>query len=210
MPDSRARESSRSRQKQAIDTAAQLDERNKIQKFPAGTHFTAETLSTLGRDVLLAGWVGLAQPGSAESTLIGVLLPGDRIGTVLDPRLCTAIALTPISLTSEDINSNAMREINHLIRQCARMCHLNALDRVEDFFLESYERLESVELASGRIFEFPLPQAILGNILGLSAAHVNRVIKQLQVLSRIKMVGRMVTLLDHANIAASVPPPPES
>ena len=191
-----------------IDTAAQLDERNRIQKFPAGTQFTAQTLSTFRRDIVLAGWVGLSQPGSAAGTLIGVLLPGDRIATVLDPRLCTAIALTPISLTSDDVNSNGIREINHLIRQCARMCHLNALDRVEDFFLESYERLESVELASNRTFEFPLPQAMLGNILGLSAAHVNRVIKQLQMQSRIKIAGRTISLLDPADGAAPLRQPP--
>jgi CRP-like cAMP-binding protein len=159
-----------------------------------GAHLTTTTL--IRDDVVLNGWVGLGKLGSSGDSLIGVLLPGDRIGAVLDGRLCTGLALTPVSLTSEEDGAYAPLGVQHLVRQCFRTCHFGAADRVEDFFLETYERLEAVGLASNWTFDLPLPQATLGNILGLSTAHVNRVIKQLQSQSRIEIFGRSITLLE--------------
>ena len=185
---------------QVIANLPPMDEQITIQRFPPGTQLTAKILSMFRNDVLLGGWVGLHQPHCAESSLIGVLLPGDRISTVLGSRLCSAVALTPVSVASDEANNEGTREIQHLVRQCVRTCHFSALDRIEDFFLETYERLEAVELASRWTFEFPLHQATLGNILGLSTAHVNRVIKQLQAEARIQIIGRTVTLLKHATI----------
>lgn len=192
-------------QMQVIANLVRLDEQNTIQRFPAGAQLTTKTLSMLGNDILLSGWVGLGQPHWAENHLIGVLLPGDKVGAVLRSQLCSAVALTPVHLASEETDTDEMHEIQHLVRQCVRACHFSALDRIEDFFLESYQRLETVGLASDWTFEFPLPQATLGNILGLSTAHVNRAIKQLQAEARIQIIGRSVTLLKHSSIASAKP-----
>jgi len=182
-----------------IGDPTHLDGQNAIRKFPPGAYLTTKTLHH--DDILLAGWVGLGRARGAASSLIGVLLPGDRIGAILDGRLCTATSLTPVSVAPDGATTDGMREIRHLIRQCVRTCHLGASDRIGDFFLETYQRLEAEGLASHWTFALPLSQATLGNVLGLSTAHVNRVIKQLQAERRIKIAGREITLLDAAGIA---------
>jgi len=181
-----------------VPSSTPSDEQTEVRTFQAGAQLT--TRSLLLDDVLLSGWVGLGGPDCDDGGLIGILLPGDRIGTVLDNRLCSAIALTAIGVTSNDAPKEGMPEVQHLVRQCIRTCHFSALDRIEDFFRETYRRLEAVELASNGTFECPLPQATLGNLLGLSTAHVNRTIKQLQAQARIQIEGRVITLLRDAEI----------
>jgi CRP-like cAMP-binding protein len=53
----------------------------------------------------------------------------------------------------------------------ARMAHL---------FIELYRRLEAVGRTKDGGFEFPITQAVLGDCLGLSAVHVNRVLQDLR------------------------------
>jgi len=165
-----------------------------IRHFPAGALLEMRVLSC--EDVLLSGWAGLSRPHPSNDNLIGVLLPGDRLGPVLDGHLCRLVALTPVSLAPDTDIDDWPRELRHLIRQCIRTCHFSAADRMEDFLQETYERLEAVELAYDGVFDLPLSQATLGNVLGLSTGHVNRVIKQLEAEDRIQVAGRSVTLMN--------------
>ena len=185
------------------DTLSPKGRDSNIRHFPAGTVLNSDVL--IYADVLLSGWAGMLGPHSATGNLIGVLLPGDRFAPVLDNLLCQAVALTPVSVILEEDNTNWPRELQHLIRQCVRTCHFSAAERVEDFFAETYERLSAVELADNGRFDLPLSQATLGNILGLSAGHVNRSIKQLEAEDRLHVAGRTVTLsqydeLEHSKI----------
>jgi CRP-like cAMP-binding protein len=66
--------------------------------------------------------------------------------------------------------------VEHLVSVGRR----SALERTAHFFLELYDRLRLVGLASGNEFTCPLSQAILADALGLSAIHVNRVLRQLR------------------------------
>jgi CRP-like cAMP-binding protein len=56
----------------------------------------------------------------------------------------------------------------------------SAIERMAHFFLELGQRLELVGLASETKFECPLNQYILADALGLTAIHVNRVLRQLR------------------------------
>lgn len=47
---------------------------------------------------------------------------------------------------------------------------------------ELYKRLEAVGLAHECVMELPLTQAVLGDVLGLSTVHVNRLISELRTL----------------------------
>jgi len=80
-----------------------------IRHFPAGALLEMRVLSC--EDVLLSGWAGLARPHSSADNLIGVLLPGDRIGPVLDGHLCCAVALTPVALAPDADNGDWPREL---------------------------------------------------------------------------------------------------
>lgn len=162
--------------------------------------------------ILLSGWVSsykLLPNGGRQ--IIGFPLPGDWIGlrSVLlrtadhsfsaftdavvsgieasrmrriveeTPRLGVAILLA----TSQDESM----VVEHLVNLGRR----SAIERTAHFFLELYERLQLIGLADDQRFECPLNQYVLADALGLSAIHVNRVLRQLRERA-------LLTLKDHS------------
>lgn len=66
--------------------------------------------------------------------------------------------------------------VEHLVNLGRR----NALERVAHFLLELGERLKVIGLASDHGYQCPLVQDDLADALGLTAIHVNRVLRQLR------------------------------
>jgi CRP-like cAMP-binding protein len=56
----------------------------------------------------------------------------------------------------------------------------SALERTAHFFLELIDRLRLVGLATETQFDLPLNQYVMADALGLTAIHVNRVLRQLR------------------------------
>jgi CRP-like cAMP-binding protein len=75
-------------------------------------------------------------------------------------------------------------------------------------FLELSERLQLVGLATEREFDCPLNQYVPADALGLSAIHLNRVLRQLRERKLMILRDRKVTILDRAklNILAGFQP----
>jgi CRP-like cAMP-binding protein len=97
---------------------------------------------------------------------------------VEEPRLKKALSEFP-HLGSAILWATSRDEamvVEHLVNIGRR----SAVERTAHFFLELYDRLRLVGLASGDEFTCPLSQAILSDALGLSAIHVNRVLRQLR------------------------------
>jgi CRP-like cAMP-binding protein len=67
---------------------------------------------------------------------------------------------------------------------------------------ELYKRLEVVGLAGNCVFDLPLTQAILGDTLGLSTVHVNRLISELRQLEILCWSQGRVEILDWDRLAA--------
>jgi CRP-like cAMP-binding protein len=84
------------------------------------------------------------------------------------PRLATAV----LWATSRD---EAM-VVEHLVGIGRR----DATQRVAHFLLELGARLKLVGMATNQGFDCPLSQSLLADALGLSAVHVNRVLRQLR------------------------------
>lgn len=61
-----------------------------------------------------------------------------------------------------------------------RLGRLKAISRIAHFFCETNARLMIIGLSDGQRFALPLTQFDLGEICGLSAVHVNRVIRELR------------------------------
>lgn len=78
----------------------------------------------------------------------------------------------------------------------------NAIERTAHFFLELCERLELVGLATDREFICPLNQYVLADTLGLSAIHINRVLRQLRERKLLTVKGRKVIIDDMAGLKA--------
>jgi hypothetical protein len=63
------------------------------------------------------------------------------------------------------------------IRQAFRLSQYDAPRRVEDFLFDAYRRLLKANVIARPRYPLPLTQALLGELLGISAVHVSRVCK---------------------------------
>lgn len=72
----------------------------------------------------------------------------------------------------------------------------SAIERLAHFFLELGKRLQLVGLASDTKFECPLNQYLLADALGLTAIHVNRVLRQLREKKLITLKAQHVVIED--------------
>jgi CRP-like cAMP-binding protein len=68
--------------------------------------------------------------------------------------------------------------------------------RIAHLFCEIVTRLDVVGLAPGRSVQIPITQSTIADALGLSAAHVNRVVQELRSEGLITWRGRILTVND--------------
>ncbi|CAN5487428.1 Crp/Fnr family transcriptional regulator [soil metagenome] len=78
----------------------------------------------------------------------------------------------------------------------------NAASRLAHLICELYLRLEAAGQAADQRFAVPLTQTDLGDVLGLTPVHVNRVMMELRHEALIEWKGAQVTILDWAQLAA--------
>lgn len=78
----------------------------------------------------------------------------------------------------------------------------NATSRLAHLICELYLRLEAAGRATDHHFAVPLTQVDLGDILGLTPVHVNRVMMELRHQGLIEWKGAQVTILDWDQLAA--------
>ena len=92
----------------------------------------------------------------------------------------------------------ASRDEAMVVEHLVNIGRRNAIERTAHFFLELYERLGLVGLASDAQFLCPLNQYVLADALGLSAIHVNRVLRQLRERKLLTFNGGKVIIHDGA------------
>lgn len=167
--------------------------------------------------VLMAGWAcykRLLRDGRRQ--IIRFLLPGDLIGSLLQPdRLPTnaALSLTPVTLGDGralqrvaagaepglDGLQHALRQIDYseiagLSNHIVRLGRQTAYERVVHLMLEFHSRLAAVGQVRDGTFNLPLTQEILADALGLSVVHINRTLQQVRRDRLFDMRGGQVTL----------------
>lgn len=74
----------------------------------------------------------------------------------------------------------------------------DARGRFAHLLCELRERLMPVDLADGDTYPLPLTQADLGDTLGLSTVHVNRIIQRLREAGLIEFKNKTLHVIDHA------------
>jgi CRP-like cAMP-binding protein len=183
---------------------------------------------------LRRGWAcRLRHFPNGRRSITDIYLPGDFIGldTILNhhapdsvvmltkgaafeleiPTLLAAAARPEIALALMWEASEVQRRIE---RFAAAMRRLDAAERVALALTEFHDRLWRRGLQSGMSYNLPLTQRQLGDYLGMTAIHVNRVLKMLRD-ERIVTVDRHVVIIaDHARLSTlaearmSVPPLP--
>ncbi|KKB10272.1 hypothetical protein VE26_04665 [Devosia chinhatensis] len=80
---------------------------------------------------------------------------------------------------------------------------LSAPQRTARLFCEIYKRLEIVGLARDHEFRFPVTQVAMGDALGISAVHVNRVVQELRQQDLITWERGTVRILDWSRLVAT-------
>ena len=153
---------------------------------------------------------------NGKRQILGVLLPGDIIGfpaSFYDRADFSVAAVTDMSIQVCPFEAFmqacsrrpllAMALLWFAAEQTAAyaehiidMGRRTPFERVAHFFLELHSRLKAEDNAIGRTFELPMSQEAIGDMLGLSAPHVNRVLRRLRMDKLVTIDGHMVTLND--------------
>lgn len=166
------------------------------------------------------GWVySYKVLSSGERQVLGFHLPGDLIGTegrgdgagpsyaaVTDCVLCEfdrdmvlrlrrTESMLPDALQWADAREDAILQ-QHLISLGRR----SAIVRVAHLLLELGARLQLVGLADGRGYDCPLSQELVGDALGLTKIHVNRMLRELRELDCLTFRNGQVAFGDMAKL----------
>lgn len=72
----------------------------------------------------------------------------------------------------------------------------SAAGHAAHLFCEMFLRLQSVGLVDGNSYQFPLTQSELGDVLGLSTVHCNRVVQELRRMNVLSWRGDVVSIED--------------
>ena len=90
----------------------------------------------------------------------------------------------------------ASRDEAMVVEHLVSIGRRNAFERVAHFFMELAERLHLIGLATECEFECPLSQFVIADALGLTAIHVNRVLRQLRDRGLLTVRKKTVTIHD--------------
>lgn len=74
----------------------------------------------------------------------------------------------------------ASRDEAMVVEHLVSIGRRSAIERTAHFFMELAERLSLIELTNETEFKCPLSQVVLADALGLTAIHVNRVLRELR------------------------------
>jgi len=139
----------------------------------------------------IVGLLGSFTESSLYSTkaltdVVAAVVPIARLNTMIGthPRLITKIFWS--------ISCESTIYAEHLIDLGRR----SALERVAHFLLELLARLQTVGLAQDHSYKIPLTQELLGDALGLSIPHINRVLRRLREDGLVVVEDQRVTIHD--------------
>ena len=178
---------------------------------------------------LMDGWVtSSVRTQEGRRQIVKVHLPGDMLGF---PSLALQHAGETLdALTDGELCVIPAKDIGELFEQCpslatglflstqkervALMQELSwigsssALGRLSAFLLDLHDRLNAAGLVDDGSFQFPLTQAHLGELLGMTNIHANRMMKQLYETGYIARQGRCIRILNAEGLRDLTPSRP--
>ena len=169
--------------------------------------------------LVVSGWAArVRQLADGRRQLLSFLLPGDLIGLCDQPcpvatssvvaltgvTICAAPAATVSPALAQAYALSRALEEAHLLSHIARLGRLTAQERIGDLLLELLERLHLAGLADETSFDFPLTQEMLGDALGLTSVHVNRMVQLSRRDGDIDWRQGRLTIRDPARLARNV------
>lgn len=148
---------------------------------------------------------GLFVPGDLCRHLYGHLSPSDHMVRTLSP--CVVAVVSPVVLQgvmeerpriARALWASTVTDDAILREWVVSLGRRTAYERMAHLFCEVFLRLRAVGLVDGPSCELPLTQMDLGDLMGLSTVHVNRVLQQLRRDELIALKGSHLTVRDIA------------
>jgi CRP-like cAMP-binding protein len=171
--------------------------------------------------IVLDGWVcryKILPSGGRQ--IMAFLMPGDacdlhiRLLTEMDHSIQTITAAEVARVSRGDME-RMMREHPNIARAMytaqlvdegimrawiVSMGRRSSIERVAHLICELYLRALGIGLAKDDDFALPLSQLVLADALGMTAVHINRVLKELRLAGAMSIKRRSVTILDTAKL----------
>lgn len=206
-----------------VDLAA-LDEFHRRRKeFPAGRDILYEGQTNQNAFILADGWAcsyKLLPDGRRQ--IVDFQIPGDFLGLrsilfrTADHNIQAITAIEVSEITTSDLLDGfcnaprlaaavlwaASREEAMVVEHLVDIGRRDAKHRMAHFLLELGARLKLVGLASNTRYACPLSQYMLGDALGLTAVHVNRVLRELREADLVTVQHGEVVFHDYDGLAS--------
>ncbi|MFW2850742.1 Crp/Fnr family transcriptional regulator [Sphingomonas sp. TX0543] len=199
--------------KQALDSSRRLPACADLGKFAAEGSAREKRLAILEGS---AARVRVLANGRRQ--LIRLYVPGEMVVDVGDDSGDSLRAITPVSVcvmpdpaTLEARSELALayeraRRLDdlYIFAQVVRLGSLDAADRLGHLLLELRERYYSAGLTNGDGMPLPLTQTDLGDLLGLTSVHVNRMLRSLRTDGFLTQRKGWIALQNDAKLAKRV------
>ncbi len=203
------------------ELAVLADIHQKRRTFAAGRDMVHQGQSNQSAYILAEGWVCSYKilPGGTRQ-IVDFQIPGDFLGLrsvlfrtadhniepvtrieaseVLVSDLLKAFADTPRLATA--VLWAASRDEAMVVEHLVDLGRRNAIERTAHFLLELGARLKLVGLGTNEGYACPLSQYMLADALGLTAIHINRVLRQLREEGLLTFKNGFVTFLDFGRL----------
>lgn len=196
---------------EAIETAL-----SKAQKIRRRRDLLAEGKPIAAPQLLVDGWAARVRIlADGRRQFLGFLLPGDLVGYCRQPAPLAASTVTTLTevevcpvpetpaLDSAYSVSAALDEA-YLLEQITRLGRMTAMERIYSLLLELHERLTCAGLVSDAGYDMPLTQEMLGDALGLTAVHINRMLQDARRAGLLEIMGGRVRLYNPAALAQHI------
>lgn len=187
-----------------------------------GAHIRGADETPTHLNLLIEGWAASAitlADGCRQLTMVS--LPGDMLGLpslAMREPIDAVVALTPAvvldipveALSQLFVDSPRLAMLIFLISQEERVFAMERLAllgqakarvRLAALFLRLSERIAQFEQMVPDQIPMPLTQQELGDLIGVSAVHVNAMIKQLREAGVVSMAARTLSIHDRAALA---------
>jgi CRP-like cAMP-binding protein len=167
--------------------------------------------------VMLEGWacrykilptgtrqvLAFLMPGDCCDLNIGLLAEMDHSIQTLTPSLVTTIGRAEMDRLMDDHRSIAKAMyIAQLVDEgimrawITSMGRRKSVERVAHLMCELYLRARNAGLATADHLELPLSQLVIADALGMTAVHLNRILKELRVLGSMALKRGSLTITD--------------
>jgi CRP-like cAMP-binding protein len=192
--------------------------------YCAGSVMSDERVKRTQPKLIVSGWACRERVlHNGRRQLLSILLPGDLIGNCSEQRALDLVEIVAISdvrlmniaefvrTVEEDpdrytgiidgLSALRFSEERRLLDHMVRLGSQPALQRIAGFILELFQRCRAIGFVSGGSFVMPLTQEMVGDALGLSVVHVNRVMRQLKADHLIDLHAGIFRIQDAAGLA---------